>query len=114
MPSINYDGRRFRSVMNSPSGEVDAETTFEYHQIGHLVWATYRGGSILFGTLIAKVDPTGGLDMRYQHMNSRGELMTGRCRSTPELLTDGRIRLHESWEWTSGDHSSGQSVVEEI
>ena len=31
-----------------------------------------------------------------------------------ELLPDGRIRLHEKWQWTSGDLSSGESVIEEI
>jgi hypothetical protein len=52
--------------------------------------------------------------MRYQHVNARGELMTGQCRSTPEVLPDGRLRLRESWQWTSGDGTSGESVVEEI
>jgi hypothetical protein len=40
--------------------------------------------------------------------------MTGECRSTPEVLSDGRVRSHEEWRWTSGDFSSGRSVVEEI
>lgn len=52
--------------------------------------------------------------MRYQHVNAEGELMTGICRSTPEVLADGRIRLHEKWRWTSGDLSSGESIIEEV
>jgi hypothetical protein len=24
------------------------------------------------------------------------------------------LRLHEQWQWTSGDGSAGQSIVEEI
>jgi hypothetical protein len=40
--------------------------------------------------------------------------MTGVCRSTAEILSDGRIRLLEKWQWTSGDFSEGESVVEEI
>jgi len=40
--------------------------------------------------------------------------MTGICRSTPQTLADGRIRLHEKWQWTCGDLSLGESVVEEI
>lgn len=35
--------------------------------------------------------------MRYHQVNDRGELMTGTRRSIPELLPEGRIRLHESW-----------------
>ncbi|WP_313187142.1 hypothetical protein [Sphingobacterium siyangense] len=52
--------------------------------------------------------------MRYHHINTAGEIMTGLCRSTPEILKDGRIRLHEEWKWTSGDQSSGKSIIEEI
>lgn len=111
---IDYDGRRFRSVSNSPTGEVGAETVFAYHQKGDVVWATYEGGAIRFGTLIAKVDGDGVLDMRYHHVNAAGELMTGVCSSTPEVLPDGRVRLHEQWRWTSGDGSSGESVIEEV
>jgi hypothetical protein len=111
---INYDKRVFRSVQNSETGEVSGETTFHYHQKDNLVWAEYSGGEIVFGNLIARVSENGSLDMRYQHLNKKGELMTGKCVSTPEILDGGRIRLYENWEWTSGDHSKGVSVVEEI
>lgn len=114
MEPINYEGRRFAPVSNTTTGEVSGETVFDYHQPGSVVWATYAGGAIEFGTLIAKVLDDGSLDMRYSHVNRRGELMTGVCLSTPETLADGRIRLHERWRWTSGDRSAGESVVEEI
>ena len=112
--SVDYDGRRFRSVENSGTGEVGPGTTFGYSQDGNVVRAAYEGGGVRFGCLIATTDDEGNLDARYQHVNSSGELMTGECRSTPEVLADGRIRLHEEWRWTSGDGSSGRSVVEEI
>ncbi len=114
MNRINYDGRVFSSVGNSETGEVSAETVFQYHQSNDLVWAEYNGGAIVFGSLLAKVDKDGVLDMRYQHLNRQGNLMTGVCRSTPEILPDGRIRLFEKWQWTSGDFSEGESVIEEI
>lgn len=114
MNEINYDGRKFSSVENSETGEVSGETVFQYHQKGDLVWAEYAGGAIVFGNLIAKCDGAGNLEMRYQHLNDKGELMTGVCRSAPEILGDGRIRLHEKWRWTSGDFSTGESIIEEI
>ena len=114
MSRVNYNNRRFASVSNTANGEVSAATVFEYHQDGALVWANYSGGSIVYGTLIAKVDAQDCLDMRYQHLNAVGELMTGRCLSTPELLPDGRLRMHEQWQWTSGDGSAGTSVIEEL
>lgn len=67
------------------------------------------------GSLIAKViGENGVLDMRYQHVNVGGELVTGRCRSTPERLGDGRLRMHEVWQWTCGDMRIGRGVVEEV
>jgi hypothetical protein len=52
--------------------------------------------------------------MRYHQININNEIMTGKCISKPEILVDGKIRLHETWEWTSGDFSSGTSIIEEI
>lgn len=110
---INYNNRKFRSVQNSPSGDVNSETIFHYHQEGELVWGEYSGGEIVRGSLVAKCDGEGNLDMRYQHLNRRGELMTGECRSVPGILPDGRIWLHEKWKLTCGDLSSGESIIEE-
>lgn len=114
MTKINYDCKTFASVKNSATGEVSNETRFYYHQKDDLVWAEYVGGAIVFGNLIAKVTANDCLEMRYQHLNINGELMTGECVSTPEMLADGRIRLHEKWRWTGGGHSSGESTIEEI
>ena len=112
--SVDYGGRRFRSVENSASGEVGPKTVFAYSQDGEVVSATYEGGGVRSGVLIATVDGEGNLDARYAHVNASGGLMTGECRTTPERLPDGRLRLHEEWRWTSGDESSGRSVVEEM
>ena len=114
MSKISYDGRKFRSIQNSATGEVGRDTIFQYHQTGNIVTAEYIGGDVVSGHLIAICDSEGALDMRYHHINTGGELMTGVCRSTPEILTDGRIRLHEEWQWASGDRSSGESIIEEI
>jgi hypothetical protein len=111
---LNYNNKTFRSIQNSATGEVSSATVFRYRQEGDVVTAEYEGGEIVFGTLIATVDKHGVLDMRYQHLNKAAELMTGQCISTPELLDDGRIRLHEKWQWTCGDGAKGESVVEEV
>ena len=110
---INYDGRVFRPISNTDNGETSDETVFLYRQVGYILTSTYSGGRIQQGHLIGLVDEQGRIDMRYHQVNDRGELMTGICRSTPEVLPNGKIRLHESWEWTSGDRSKGSSVLEE-
>lgn len=114
MPAVNYDNKRFILVATSGSGQVNMNTIFHYHQRGDLVWGTYEGGTIRYGMLLATADADGRLDLRYQHLNMEGQLMTGTCISTPVILPDGRIRLEEKWQWTSGDHSTGESAVEEI
>lgn len=112
--SINYDQRHFRASSNTGSGEVDGETRFHYRQIDNVLWGTYSGGSIKHGTLNGLVRSDGSLEFCYTHVNRDDVIMTGRCVSTPEELPDGRLRLHETWTWTSGDLSSGASIVEEL
>lgn len=111
---MNYHNRIFRPIHNSDNGEVSGEVAFHYQQVGRILTCIYSGGRIVSGHLIGIVDDEGVIDMRYHQVNNRGELMTGICRSTPEILADGRIRLYEQWQWTSGDGSSGESILEEL
>ncbi|KAK5942151.1 hypothetical protein PMZ80_006106 [Knufia obscura] len=117
MDAVSYQNKTFTSTSNTVNGEVNTATVFHYHQShndARIVWAEYTGGSIAKGFLLATIQSDYSLDARYEHINIRGELMTGKCKSTPELLGDGRLRLHEKWQWTSGDESCGESVVEEV
>lgn len=111
---INYHNKTFRPISNTENGETSAETVFVYQQTGNILTSEYSGGKILSGHLIGLVDDAGNIDMRYHQVNDKGEIMTGICQSRPEVLPDGRIRLHESWQWTSGDFSKGESVIEEV
>lgn len=111
---INYQDRVFRALSNSENGLVDEEMFFHYQQEGDVLSCIYKGEKILKGQLLGLVDESGVIDMRYHQISKEGELLTGYCRSTPEILEDGRIRLHEVWQWTSGDLSEGNSILEEI
>ena len=111
--SIDYNGKTFRAVTNSESGEVSAATVFHYHQDGEVFWADYSGGEILRGFMVGLAEADGRLSFSYQHVNADKTIRLGRCRSTPEHLPDGRIRLHERWQWLDGDRQEGESVVEE-
>jgi hypothetical protein len=111
---ISYHNRKFRAIANSANGETSSDTIFHYKQEGNIVTANYSGGQIISGNIIALVDASGSLNMRYHQVNTKGELMTGICFSTPDILPNGKIRLHEKWEWTSGDRSKGESIIEEI
>jgi len=110
---VNYNGKIFRPVVNSENGETSNETVFIYQQTGNILTSEYSGGKIIKGHLIGLVDENGKIEMRYHQVNQKGKLMTGMCKSMPEILENGKIRLHESWEWTSGDKSKGSSIIEE-
>ncbi|KOP67205.1 n-acetylglutamate synthase [Bacillus sp. FJAT-18019] len=112
--TVNYNRKTFVSVENTDNGEITRETVFNYRQQDRMVWADYSGGGILLGHLVGTVDDSGKLDMRYHHLNENGELMTGVCISTPEILDDGRIRIYERWQWTCKDQSIGHSIIEEV
>ena len=111
---MNYNNKKFKTLSNSGNGETSSETVFHYKQEGNLLTATYSGGKIKYGHLIGLVDESGKIDMRYHQANTDGQLMTGICQSSPEVLSNGKLRLHENWQWTSGDKSKGTSVIEEI
>ncbi|QNR85400.1 n-acetylglutamate synthase [Pedobacter riviphilus] len=110
---INYNNKLFKPVNNTENGETSNETIFRYKQTGNILTAEYEGGKIMSGHLIGLVDENGNIEMRYHQINKQGELMTGICNSKPEQLANGKIRLHETWQWTSGDKSKGQSIIEE-
>jgi hypothetical protein len=111
---MNYHNRKFRPISNTENGDTSSDTIFEYCQKGNILTSTYSGGKIISGHLLAIVDDMGHINMRYHHLNIDGEMMTGVCNSTPEVMPNGKLRLHEKWKWTSGDFSEGESTLEEI
>jgi hypothetical protein len=111
---MNYNDKKFRPISNTENGETSSQTVFHYKQVGNLLTSEYSGGKIKYGHLVGLVDEAGNMEMRYHQVNDQDELMTGICYSKPERLPNGKIRLYGSWEWTSGDQSEGQSIIEEI
>lgn len=114
MAKINYHGRKFRGISNTPNGQVSGDTVFSYQQHGKVLTATYAGGSILQGQIMGIVSENNQLNFAYHHIDLEGKLKSGYCQSIPEILNDGRIRLQENWEWTVGGEGKGESIVEEM
>ncbi len=111
---MNLHHKQFRSLQNSENGEVSGDTLFLYQQNGDIISATYQGGSILQGQLLGKMFDDDHIEFVYQHLNTDMELMTGKCRSYPELNEHGKIILREFWQWTCKDHSKGESTIVEV
>jgi hypothetical protein len=110
---INYNNKTFRPVSITENGETSGKTIFLYKQEGNILTSEYSGGKIIRGHLIGLVDENGTITMRYHQINEKGKLMAGFCTSEPEVLPNGKIRLHEAWKWITGDMSEGNSVIEE-
>ncbi len=111
---MNYNNKKFRPVSNTENGEITKKTIFLYKQEGNILTSSYQGEKIIKGHLIGLVDKNGNIDMRYHQINEKGKLMTGTCNSRPEIMENGKIRLHEKWQWTTTDNSKGSSILEEI
>ena len=111
---IDLNNRKFKVQSTNSNGEVSHETIFHYKQSEDVISATYCGGAILKGQLIGKIINDEYLDFRYQHININKEIMTGTCKSYPELMENGKIKLNEYWSWTCKDNSEGESSIIEI
>jgi len=92
---VNYNDKVFRSVSSTGNGDVDEETVFQYQQNSFMISGTYSGGSILFGHLLGLVNSEGVMELSYHHINEDGDIRTGVCFSTPQVLPNGKIRLYE-------------------
>lgn len=113
MTEIDYEGRRFRGVVNYDDGDLTRETLFAYHQQGRILWGEYAGGGVAHGFLVGTVDGDDSLTLLWQYVSHDGRLVGGMCTSRPELLPDGRLRLHEEWAVALGGRQKGSSVIEE-
>ena len=107
---INYNGRRFSPVTDRPGPLPVAH----YHQAGDLIWGEFAGGEVRRGTLAGSSAPDGEIRFGYCMVLGGGTIVTGFCRSVPEVLDDGRIRLTEYWQRFTPEGSSGISVLEEL
>ncbi len=116
MSEFNYHDRVFRGIVNYEDGDLSGDIRFCYTQEGSVVKGKIEGGRVQSGDVLAEVLADGRLDMIWQYRNTDGEIICGTCVSTPEILADGRYRLHEEWTITKGPDSGleGISVIEEI
>lgn len=64
------------------------------------------------GMLAARED-RGMLLMRYLHAATGGVVKVGTCVSRTEALPDGKLRLHEHWQW-DGQPDTHWSVLDEV
>jgi hypothetical protein len=106
---IDYDGRQFRDTGHGPDGPAA-----EYRQSGDLLWAEFAGGAVRRGSLTGRCHSDDSIEFTYTMVLTDGSILAGHCESTPEVLPDGRVRLHERWERYGPHAASGTSELEEL
>ena len=106
---VSYDGRCFR-----PEGATEPVVT--YRQDGNLFWAEIPpGGGVRRGSLAGLCGSDGVLDFAYCMVLDGGEVVSGRCHSTPmRRRGGGGIRIREEWERYGPDGGTGVSFLEEV
>lgn len=113
-PAVDYDGRVFSSAAAETADSSGGAPVGHYHQRGDVVWAEFAGGKVVLGRLVGTCDPDGTLRMSYSQLLTGGEVVSGSCRTTPEPLPDGRLRLREEWERHGAAAARGVSYIEEV
>jgi hypothetical protein len=108
--TIRYDNRTF-TVADADGRDVPMA---RYHQDGDVVWAEFAGGKVRRGSLAGTCAPDGVLRLAYCMVLEGGDVISGRCVSTPTVLADGRIRLAEQWERYGPHGTTGLSYLEEV
>lgn len=108
----SLDGLVLAPVADQAPGQVGTRTRFTYHEKDGEIWAEYAGGDVVRGYLVGTREGD-RLDFRYVQLKRDGTTSSGHCSSTVVELSDGRVRLEETWEWES-QAGSGTSVVEQV
>lgn len=98
-PSLQ--GRRFT--------EADRVLVFTEDREG-TVTATYSGGPVVAGTLAGRRDGR-DLEFGFSQIERNGAVTVGRVEARVEVLPDGLLRVHESWDT---GRSTGTSVLDEL
>ena len=111
MTTIDYNGRLFRAARSDPGADAPIAS---YRQSGDLLWADFSGGTVRRGSLTGLRRHDHTIEFTYTMVLTDGSILAGHCRSTPEVLPDGRIRLHEQWERYGPHAATGTSQLEEI
>ncbi|MEU7720586.1 hypothetical protein [Streptomyces tibetensis] len=108
----SLDGLVLAPVADQAPGQVGTRTRFTYHEREGEIWAEYTGGDVVRGHLVGTREGD-RLDFRYVQLKRDGTTSSGHCVSVVVELTDGRVRLEETWEWES-QRGNGTSVVEQV
>ena len=111
MKVFSFDGKRMNATVTAPNGAINENTIFHFKQKGDLITAKYAGGKVTAGFLIGKIS-SGKFEFQYTQMHEDYSLHGGHSICEIDIAKDGRLKLTEYFEWSSGE--KGINVIEEL
>lgn len=114
MTRFNLNQKRFRPVSNSKKGEVNEATSFDYTEYNGIIRATYQGGTIQSGHILAQWQNENRMSMLYHCLTKDNELKAGKAMAVLRKDADGLIEMDLTWEWLGNNGEKGQSKYKEI
>jgi hypothetical protein len=109
---IKLHGVRMRAVGTGESSVVSSDTVLVFEQAANVVSARYRGGSVIDGYLIGRLNGL-NLHFRYVQADTDGHLDAGVSEGIVGRTAGGRLRLTEHFQWTTRPQA-GVNVFEEF
>lgn len=113
MTDLDLDGVVMRVAATDAIGVVGGDTRFRFEQAGSVFSARYRGGRIVDGSLVGRIEPSGDFVFRYVQADHAGALDSGTSTGRVERLPDGRLRMIENFVWATRE-GGGRNVFEEV
>jgi hypothetical protein len=107
-------GRTFRALSNSGHGQSNSATEMQFTGDEDYITATYAGGGVRLGQVLARRSSDDGLDMHYHAGSTSGEIRAGHGRATFVADGQGKMRMFIEWQWLTGDHAPGHSEWVEV
>jgi len=109
---MNLDGLSFQVRATASVGVVSPETHLHLIQRGSRILGRYEGGAIVRGCLVGHVGGA-ALVFRYTQLEREGGINGGRSRCDLEVLSDGRVRIHEHFTWKTRE-GSGTNIFDQV
>lgn len=106
--------RTFRALSNSGHGQSNSATEMQFTGDEDYITATYAGGGVRLGQVLARRSADDALDMHYHAGSTSGVIRAGHGRATFAADGQGRMRMFIEWQWLTGDHAPGHSEWVEV
>lgn len=109
---VNFNNKIFYLQSNSVNGTSNSNTIFHYKQEANLVTATFSGGNVIYGSIVALHNDS-ILEMAYQMLTVTKELKSGKAVAQISVTEDNKIQLTLDWVWLIEGNVRGESIYKE-